>query len=318
MLKKRWLPIFVALFTAILLAACGNEDNAKNASSSNPKNDSEEITIKHELGETKVKKKPEKVVVFDFGVLDSLDKLGVEVTGVPQANIPPYLEKYKDSKYENVGGLKEPDFEKISEIAPDLIIISGRQADSYEKFAEIAPTLYMAIDTKNYMDSFANNMKTLGKIFDKEKEVEAELANIHEQIETVKAKAKEIEGKALIVLTTGGKVSAYGPGSRAGIIHDVLGIKPVDANIEVSTHGQSISFEYIAEKNPDYLFVVDRDAVVEGKPSAKQTIENELVKKTNAYKNNRIIYLNPNYWYLSGGGLISVTEMINEVEKGIE
>lgn len=318
MLKKRWLPIFVALFTAILLAACGNEDNAKNASSSNPKNDSEEITIKHELGETKVKKKPEKVVVFDFGVLDSLDKLGVEVTGVPQANIPPYLEKYKDSKYENVGGLKEPDFEKISEIAPDLIIISGRQADSYEKFAEIAPTLYMAIDTKNYMDSFANNMKTLGKIFDKEKEVEAELANIHEQIETVKAKAKEIEGKALIVLTTGGKVSAYGPGSRFGIIHDVLGIKPVDANIEVSTHGQSISFEYIAEKNPDYLFVVDRDAVVEGKPSAKQTIENELVKKTNAYKNNRIIYLNPNYWYLSGGGLISVAEMINEVEKGIE
>lgn len=318
MLKKRWLPIFVALFTAILLAACGNEDNAKNASSSNPKNDSEKITIKHELGETKVKKKPEKVVVFDFGVLDSLDKLGVEVTGVPKANLPSYLEKYKDSKYENVGGLMEPDFEKINEIAPDLIVISGRQANSYEKFAEIAPTVYMGIDTKNYIDSFANNMKTLGKIFGKEKEVEKELESINKQIEAVKSKAEKTSGKALIVLTTGGKVSAYGPGSRFGIIHDVLGIKPVDANIEVSTHGQSISFEYIAEKNPDYLFVVDRDAVVAGKPSAKQTIENELVKKTNAYKNNRIIYLNPNYWYLSGGGLISVTEMINEVEKGIE
>lgn len=212
----------------------------------------------------------------------------------------------------------EPDFEKISEIAPDLIIISGRQADSYEKFAEIAPTVYMGIDTKNYMDSFTNNMKTLGKIFGKEKEVEKELARMNEQIEAVKAKTEKANGKALIVLTTGGKVSAYGPGSRFGIIHDVLGIQPVDANIKVSPHGQSISFEYIAEKNPDYLFVVDRDAVVEGKPSAKQTIENELVKKTNAYKNNRIIYLNPNYWYLSGGGLISVTEMINEVEKGIE
>lgn len=62
MLKKRWLPIFVAFFTAILLAACGNEDNAKNASSSNPKNDSEEITIKHELGETKVKKNQKKLL----------------------------------------------------------------------------------------------------------------------------------------------------------------------------------------------------------------------------------------------------------------
>ncbi len=64
-------------------------------------------------GEAVVKKNPEKVVVFDFGILDTLDELGIEVAGLPQANIPSYLSKYEDEKYANLGSLKEPDFEAI-------------------------------------------------------------------------------------------------------------------------------------------------------------------------------------------------------------
>jgi len=133
----------------------------------------------------------------------------------------------------------------------------------------------------------------------------------------VKKKAEEANKNALILLANEGKVSAFGPGSRFGLIHDVLGFKPVDPNIEVSTHGQSVSFEYILEKNPDYLFVVDRTAVVGGKTNAKDTVENELVKKTKAYQEGHIVYLDPNFWYLSGGGLVSVREMIEEVENSL-
>ncbi|MGJ3206044.1 siderophore ABC transporter substrate-binding protein, partial [Geobacillus thermoleovorans] len=254
---------------------------------------------------------------YDFGVLDTLDRLGVNVTGLPQMNVPSYLEKYKSGGYENVGSLQEPDFEKLSEIQPDVIFISGRQAKLYDKLSEIAPTVYMAVDTKNYLDSFSSNMRLFGQIFDKKDEVAAELENIQKQIDSVKAKAGD--KKALIILTTGGKVSAYGKGSRFGIIHDVLGVQAVDPNLKADTpHGQNVSFEYIAEQNPDYLFVIDRDAVVEGKPTAKQTIENALVKKTKAYQNGHIVYLDPNYWYLSGGGLTSVSEMIKQVEEGLK
>ncbi|MNJ71197.1 putative ABC transporter solute-binding protein YclQ precursor [compost metagenome] len=117
-------------------------------------------------------------------------------------------------------------------------------------------------------------------------------------------------------------MSAYGPGSRFGIIHDEFGIAPADDTIEVSTHGQSVSFEFVAEKNPDYLFVIDRDAVVsqagqEAEPASK-LVENDLVKKTNAYKNGKIIYLDASYWYLSGGGLISVPAMAKEIQEGIK
>ncbi|ALS21394.1 MULTISPECIES: siderophore ABC transporter substrate-binding protein [Paenibacillus] len=327
-MSKKLSLIFLTVLLAVVFTACGTTgggttDTAANLSNGSsdgapaPKVD-EELTIKHQLGETKVKKNPQKVVVFDFGTLDTLDKLGVQVTGVPQANIPPYLSKYQDAKYVNVGSLKEPDFEKINQIGPDLIIISGRQSEAYQELSKIGPTIFVGVDNAKYMESFKQNMTLLGSIFDKASAVEEELAKIDATINNVKEKATASGKNGLIVLVTGGKVSAYGPGSRFGLIHDVLGFAPVEKNIEVSTHGQSISFEFIVEKNPDYLFVIDRDAAVGNESPAKQVIENELVKKTKAYQNGTIVYLDPNYWYLSGGGLISVAEMAKEVEAGLK
>lgn len=315
---KKWLLVAIAFVMAAVLAACGAEESAETASAETEKK--EEMTVTHELGETTFEKNPKKVVVFDFGVLDSMDKLGIDaVAGVPQESLPTYLEKYADAeKYENVGTLKEADFEAINALKPDLIIISGRQADMYEEYEAIAPTIHMAVDTNNYMDSFKGNMTTLGEIFGKEEEVKEEVAAVEAQIEEVKAAVSESDAKALIVLANEGKVSAYGAASRFGIIHDVFGVQQADEGIEVSTHGQSVSFEYILEKNPDMMFVVDRNAVVGGETSAKDSLENELVQKTNAYKNDKIIYLDPDFWYLSGGGLQSVSQMVTEIQSAFE
>lgn len=300
---------------ALFVVACGSESSNDDGNAEETNVDT--VTITHELGEATVNKNPEKVVVFDFGVLDSLDELGVEVTALPKMNVPPYLSKFEDDKYENVGTLKEPDFEKLSEIQPDLIIISGRQADLYDQLAEIGPTIYVAIDTANYLDSFKNNMKILGEIFEKEAEIDEKIAEVEEAIATVNEKATASGKKALIVLANEGKVSAYGPNSRFGFIHDVLGVPPVDENIEASTHGQSISFEYIVEQNPDVLYVIDRGAAVADDASAKEVIENDLVKNTTAYQDGKIFYLDPSYWYLSGGGLVSVKEMVNEIDESL-
>ncbi|PLS15996.1 ABC transporter [Bacillus sp. M6-12] len=308
------------MMLAIFTAACGAAEEKTGGSSSEGKNtESNELTIEHQLGETKVKQNPKKVVVFDFGTLDTMDKLGIEPAGLPKDNIPKYLEKFKDEKYGNTGGLMEPDFEAINELQPDLIIISGRQQDSYEQFQEIAPTIFMGLDTTKYMESFKGNVTKLGQIFDKEDLAKEELAKVEADIQKLNEKASPSDKKALIILANDGKISAYGKNSRFGLIHDVFGVDAADENIEVSKHGQSISFEYIVEKNPDYLFVVDRGAVVEGgTSSAKNVVENDLVKNTNAYKDNNIVYLSPDYWYLSGGGLISVAEMVKEIDKGIE
>jgi len=313
---KKWTLVFIAALMVTMLAACGDKEEAtKTVSAEGDKK--ETVTIKHELGEATVPVNPKNVVVFDFGVLDTLDELGVEVAGVPQNAIPDYLEKYNGSEYTNVGSLKEADFEAIHAMKPDVIFISARQAEMYDEYAKIAPTVYVPLDYTNYMDSFTKNMETIASIFDKEEEMQAELEEVNATIESIHEKAGALEEKALIVMSNAGKVSAYGPSSRFGIIHDVFGFTAADEGIEQSTHGQNITFEYILETNPDILFVIDRDAAVSGTEAAKGTIENELVEKTNAFKNDKIYYLNPGQWYLSGGGLQSLKLMVKDAEAAL-
>ncbi|MEE3606613.1 siderophore ABC transporter substrate-binding protein [Bacillus altitudinis] len=311
---KKWIWMITVLTAIAVLAACGNQGKTAGTNE-------ETVTVKDMLNKdgVKVKKNPKKVVVFDMGSLDTLDKLGVNVTALPKQVIPHYLSKYESDKYENVGGLKEPNFEKIAEIKPDLIIIQHRQADAFDEFSKIAPTIYMDVDNANYMDSFKKNAETLGKIFDKEDKVKKELSAIDQKVAALKKQAKELNKNGLVIMANDSKMTAFGPKSRYGLIHDVFGITPADQKLEPSDkHGQSISYEYMVKTNPDYLFVVDRGAAIGEETSAKQLVENDYVKSVKAVKNNHVVYLNSDMWYLAGGGLESLNAMIDEVKKGIE
>ena len=312
-MKKFLLGCIIALI-AVLVVGCGTNDEGEE----NENSKVETVTVEHELGTSDVMKNPEKIVVFDMGSLDTLDKLGIEVTGVPQSSMPSYLDKYTGDEYENVGGLKEPDFEKIAEIDPDLIIISDRQSELYDQLEELSTTIHLGVDTANYMESFENNVKTIGEIFEKETEVEEALQDIEATIEETKEKVNESRNNGLVILANDDKISAYGPSSRFGIIHDVIGIPAVDEGIEVSTHGQNVSFEYVVEQNPDLLYVIDRGAAIgEGESAAKTIVENPLMERSKAMQNDDIYYLSPDYWYLSGGGLISVEEMVKEIAESL-
>lgn len=303
--------LFIVLSAFIFLVACGQKEEVKD----NEKNQAETITITHELGEEEIPKNPEKIVVFDFGMLDTLDKLNVEVTGVPQGSLPGYLEKYQGSEYINTGASREPDFEVISEIDPDLIIISDREAEVYEEAKKIAPTIYLPTDFTNYTESFTNNMKTIAKIFDKEDQMTQELEAVDKELELIKEKVAETNDKTLILMANEGKISAYGPGSRyGGVIHDVVGYQAVDKNIEDARYGQNVNFEYVLDKNPDVIFVVDRNAALNADHTGtKKALENKLFKKTHAYKKDQVFYLNMDAWFF-GGGLQSMEMMIEDLD----
>ena len=278
--------------------------------------DGEKIKITHQLGETEVPKNPSRVIVFDYGIADALNTLDVEIIGLPKSSLPSLLSKYEDGKYENVGSLKEPDMEKVYELKPDLIIMSGRLESYYEELNKIAPTIYLGVDNTDYLGSFKKNMETLGQIFDKEKEVKAQVAKVEEAIGKVNEKAEGVN--ALIALANDNAFSVYGEGSRFGIIHKEFGIEAVDKTIESSTHGQKASFEYILDKNPDYLFVIDRAAVTGGNTSAKEMFDNEIIKKTDAYKNGNIVYLDADVWYTISGGIESTQKMVEEVLEALK
>ena len=276
------------------------------------------VAVQDENGTIEVTKNPERAVTFDYGILDILDNMGVDVVGLPKGSLPEYLSKYKEDKYSDLGGLKGPGFEAINELNPDLIIISGRQADMYDKFAEIATTVYLSVDGSDYLNDFSRNLDVLGKIFGKEDFVKENLDNLTKQMDEVKAMAQEKNVNALTTMVSEGNLSVFSDKSRFGLIYNQLGITNKDETIEESNHGQQVTFEYLAEQNPEYIFVVDKGSAIGGEGTAKALFDNDLIKSTDAYKNDKIVYLDSAAWYVGAGGLESTQTMINNVKDALK
>lgn len=276
-----------------------------------------DLVIKHKQGETTLSAKPEKVLVFDLASLDTLTALGVEVTGVPGGGKPDYLKGYNDDKYLKVGTLFEPDYEAVNAAAPDLIIVAGRSASKYPELAKIAPTIDLSVDAQNFLPEAKTNVATLAGLFDKRAEGDALLAKLDSSVADLKTLAAD-KGKGLLILTTGGKMSAFGPGSRFGMLHSVYGIAPAAETEHKGNHGQAISFEFILETDPEWLFVVDRDAAIgrEGTAAAK-FLDNEVVRQTKAWQAGHVVYLDAAAWYLVGGGITSMQRTVDQLTAAL-
>ena len=259
----------------------------------------EQLNIEHAKGNTQVQKSPKTVAVLDWSTLDTMTTLGIEAQGIPQSNIlPPMLEQYADARFVRVGTLFEPDYEALQNLQPDLIILGRRASGQYPEVAKYGPTIDLTPDPSDMLGSVVRNTEILGQIFDRQPQA-AELTNkLRSSVQQLQALSAE-QGSGLTLLTSGGKVSAFGIGTRFGMIHDVFGVEPAIADLKVGRHGQAVSYEFLLEANPDWLFVMDRDAAIgrEG-VAAQQMMDNELVQATEAGAKGQIVYLEPVSWYL--------------------
>ena len=271
------------------------------------------VTISHAQGKTEVPVNPETVVVFDLAALDTLDALGVEIDGVPSFNMPANLDAYEGDAYAKVGSLFEPDYEAVNALDPDLIIVAGRSSGAYDELSTIAPTIDLSNDWTDFVPSVEKNSRALGEIFDKTGEVDAMVADLEDKIAAFKANADAV-GNALVIMSSGGEITAYGPGSRFGLVHDTLGIAPTIVDVEAATHGDAISFEFLLEANPDWLIVLDRDAAIgQQADSARQVLDNELMHETTAWQNDQIVYVDSARWYVTNGGIANLNIMVDEL-----
>lgn len=261
------------------------------------------VDVTDAQGTRDLPERPQTVVVFDLAALDTLDALGVAVKGVPDWAMTGDLEKFRGDAYARVGSLFEPDFEAVAALSPDLIVIGGRSQKHFAALSAIAPVLDLTPDNADFRGSVKRNAEAIGRLFGKE----AEVAERLHTLDATTARLREMtadQGRGLVVLTTGGKISAYGPGSRFSEIHDLYGLAAADPTIEATTHGQVISWEYILKVNPDWLIVIDRDAAIgQAETPARALLDNELVNRTRAAQAGHIVYLDPVAMYLTSSGL---------------
>ena len=317
---KKCLPTLLAAALALGLAACGQQTDSKTASDSTSQAAGEQIKLSSKAGDISIPANVSKIAVMDYTSLDTIVALGAsdKVIGLPLSSaVPTSLASFKDGKYADFGAVNNVNLEKLAAAQPQLVISADRLQKQTDALKQIAPTYHYSIDTNNYWQSFHEQTLNLAKIVGKTSEAEQKLKALDEEAAKLSEKTK---GKtALIVLVNNDKLMAFGQHSRFGLIHDKLGFTPADASIKVGTHGQSISYEYITEKNPDYLFVIDRASAVTGKSGgAEAALNNDIIKQSKAAKENHIVYLDANNWYLMNGGLNAMHEMVTEVGSAIK
>lgn len=273
-------------------------------------------TVTHPQGTTTIDVIPEAVMVTDWAAFDNLNALGIEVSGVPSTAMPLYLADKTQPDVQKIGSLQEPDIEGIVASEPDLVVVASRSRMAYPTLSGFVPTIDMSVDNESLVDGVKTNLTTLGKIFGKEDESAALIASLDAKIEEAREAVRN-KGTGLVIVTNAGNLGVYGPASRVAWIYDTLNVPSVFDNVDDRDHGgDAVSFEYLLETNPDWLFVVDRDAGVGGEGAARALLDNELIHKSGFWQNDRIVYLDPGAAYITMHGYSGLMLLLDQVIEG--
>lgn len=276
-------------------------------------------TYQHSLGTLEIDGTPQRVVVLGYGSLDFIDALGITPVGMPKTLLPTSLQHYKADAFTNTGSVKEVNFETLFTLKPDLIIAEARMADIYQDLNDVAPTYIFKIDTTDYWKTTQEHWRTLGAIFNKQAQAEQLIAEVQDQINHLHSKVAVNPPRALTVSSSGNTLAMFGQHSRFSFIYDEAGFKTsTSANVDAvsGSHGNLISFEYIADAQPEVLLVLDREqAIGQSNGKAKQLFNNALIKSIPAAKNDRVLFIEPAAWYLTAGGYQSTKTMIADLNK---
>lgn len=277
----------------------------------------QDLTVSHAQGETTLNGVPQKVFVIDWANYDNLKALGVKIAGAPNSNAPGYLADQIDGDLFPVGSLFEPDVEGIAAEQPDLVIVAARSSTSYDILSQIAPTIDLTVSNASIVDGVKGNIETLGEIFG----IEDRAAELNAELDAKVAEARaaaEGKGTGLVIVTNAGNIGIYGPESRVAWIYNELSFPSVFDNVDDRDHGgDAISFEYLLETNPDWLFVVDRDAGVGNEGAARQLLDNELVHQTTFWQEDNIVFLDPQAAYISMHGYQGLHLLLDQVIAGL-
>lgn len=255
---------------------------------------------------------PETMVVFDLLSLDTLDALGVTLKAKPNNLKLDYIDNFVTNPV-NIGTSSQPNYESIVKMNPDLIVVGGGSSRLMKPLSAIAPTIDMYVSSGDYVAQMLSRLENFARMT----ATQERAAQLKQVFLDKLAQAQHLvqgKGKTLIVMTNGNKLSTFGLKSRFGWLFSDVGLVPAMTDIDPKSHGESISFEYIAKVNPDYLLVVDRAAAI-GRQSqaAAVTLDTPLVNQTKAGQTGNIIYLTPGPAYVTGSAYQGMSTILDEL-----
>lgn len=323
-IKHRRLSAVAALSAvALTLSACGSGTGT--SAEETPEN-SATVTVEDNNGTHEIATPPTSVVATDNRTFQTLDDWGVEIKAGAVALMPESVSYTQNEDVIDLGNHREPNLEAVVEAQPDLIINGQRFAQYEEDLAKLAPdATILNLDPRDDQPLDAElkrQTEVLGEVFGKQEEAKQLNEDFDASIERVK-EAYNSDDTVMGVITSGGDINYSAPkvGRTLGPVFDILGLTPsIDTPEGASDDhtGDDISVEAIADSNPDWLLVMDRDSAVEDDAKPAQSIieESQALKNVNAVKSSNIVYM-PKDTYLAEG-IQTYTTFFNDLADAME
>ena len=283
-IKKKIIALLSVTMLTFMVGCSSSESNESNVTNSN----GEEV-----------------VVATSVAVTEILDKLGVEVSGVPTTSYE-LPESTKDAT--EVGSPMNPDLEIIKSLDPTCVVSVDTLGSDFEKqFTENnIPSMFVNLST---VDGLKETIVNLGEKFDKSEkaaEIIAELENKENELNLSKKENKE---DILILFGAPGSVMVSTDNSYVGNLVKIAGGNNIFES-ESSSFIQ-VNMEEIIKRNPDKILIMTH-AVPE---EAKKAVEEEFAKATwqqlDAIKNNKVYYLENGYFGMSAN--LKVIEALDKL-----
>ncbi len=230
------------------------------------------------------KKSYSKIIVIDPGTVEILFKIGAEKSIVAigktgQSKIHPVE---KTEKLESVGNMTTPNFEKILQYKPDLVLVNSMMARSMENFKRLGIP-FLVSDTGNLKD-IIQSIRILGILSAQEAKSEVLAKQCEEKLKIIQKNIPERASVKGAILYAVSPMMAFGKESLPGDILRHLGVINIAEN--VPGNRPILSPEYILKINPDFL------AGAMSLQSIDDIIHSSnVVPKTKAGKNKKIFIL---------------------------
>ena len=308
-----YLLAILAIISGLLLYYLPDMTSGHNAESNNTSQTFKEKTIVHDFGTTELKKAPKRIVILDNLYGEILDPLHITPVGATTGQADSqefstlFKKQYKDAKVVSIGWQGNPDLDKIAELKPDLILMTGEQEDLYDELSEIAPTVGYQINTDENWDYHETSLK-VAEIFDKRDEMKKDLDRVdaREAVFAENVKAKFGNQKLMYLRVTDNDIRYYAYG-HFGYLYDTYHFNRAET-FNPDDMFQVIDPDKLKDINPDLLIV---------QADSQELLDNKL-KNTpvwtslKAVQNNKVIYADYST-YMLGFGIVSQEAIMKQI-----
>ena len=308
-----YLLAILAIISGLLLYYLPDMTSGHNAESNQTSQTFKKKTIVHDFGTTELKKVPKRIVILDNLYGEILDPLHITPVGATTGQADSqefstlFKKQYKDAKVVSVGWQGSPDLDKIAELKPDLILMTGEQEDLYEELSEIAPTVGYQINTDENWDYHETSLK-VAEIFDKRDEMKKDLDRVdaREAVFAENVKAKFGNQKLMYLRVTDNDIRYYAYG-HFGYLYDTYHFNRAET-FNPNDMFQVIDPDKLKDINPDLLIVqADSQELLDNKLK-----NNPVWSSLKAVQNNKVIYADYST-YMLGFGIVSQEAIMKQI-----